>query len=274
MKITVWGSRGSIASAGPGTMRYGGNTACVSVESDGVICLLDAGSGLRSAGLAFADDPRPIHVLLSHLHMDHIQGLGFFGPLFAPGRPVHIWGPPSSTQDLRTRLTRYLSPPLFPVRIRDLPAEVVLGDAPVASWVLDGLQIRAASVIHPGATLGYRISSAGRTVAYLPDHEPALGGSVTAKEWTSGFALAKGADVLVHDGQYTEEEYRAHIGWGHSSVEQAAAFADSADAERLILFHHDPNHDDPAVDDMLLQARAARQRGDVDAASEGMTIEL
>lgn len=274
MKITVWGSRGSIASAGPATVRYGGNTACVSVESDEAICILDAGSGLRQAGLAYAADPRPLHLLLTHLHMDHIQGLGFFGPLFAPGRPIHIWGPPSTTQDLRTRITRYLSPPLFPVRIRDFPAQITLHDVPVEPWTLGGLRVCAASVIHPGATLGFRIASARSTVTYLSDHEPALGGSVTMPAWTSGLPLARGADLLVHDAQYTNEEYARRIGWGHSSVQQAAAFADLADAERLILFHHDPNHDDDAVDAMLLEAGAARRRGSVDAAREGMTIVL
>jgi len=274
VKVTVWGSRGSIASAGPETVRYGGNTACVSVESDDAICLLDAGSGLRRAGIAFAADPRQVHLMLTHLHMDHIQGLGFFRPLFDPRRSVHIWGPPSTTQDLRTRLTRYLSPPLFPVRIRDLGAQVELHDAPLEPWTVDGLELRAASVIHPGQTLGYRIASGGRAVAYLPDHEPALGSPIERPPWTSGYDLAAGTDVLLHDAQYTTPEYEERIGWGHSSVEQAVAFADLAGAERLVLFHHEPDHADAVVDGMLEEARSARRRGSTDAASEGLTIEL
>ena len=274
MRITVWGSRGSIASAGPDTIRYGGNTACVSVETDEVICVLDGGSGLRRAGIAFADDPRPIELLLTHLHMDHIQGLGFFRPLFAPERRVRIWGPPSSTQDLRTRLTRYLSPPLFPVRIRDLGAQIELHDAPLEPWPVGDLKIRAALVIHPGATLGYRVTARGCSMAYLPDHEPALGGPIEDPAWTSGFDLAHDVDVLLHDGQYTTAEYGERVGWGHSSVEQAVAFADLARTERLLLFHHEPDHEDAVVDEMLEEARALRGRGSVDAASEGMTIEL
>jgi len=274
VKITVWGSRGSIASAGPDTVRYGGNTACVSVESDEAICILDAGSGLRRAGIAFEPDPRPIHLMLTHLHMDHIQGLGFFRPLFDSGREIHVWGPPSTTQDLRTRLTRYLSPPLFPVRIRDFGARVELRDAPRVPWWVAGFLIQAATVIHPGPTLGYRIASGGRSIAYLSDHEPALGGFDGRPDWTSGHELAAAVDVLIHDGQYTADEYRQRIGWGHSSVEQAAAFADLAAAERLVLFHHEPDHSDEDVDRMLEQARTERRRGSVDAASEGMTIEL
>jgi phosphoribosyl 1,2-cyclic phosphodiesterase len=274
MKITVWGSRGSIGSAGPETVRYGGNTSCVSVESGDAIVILDAGSGLRAAGLAFAADTRPIHILLTHLHMDHIQGLGFFRPLFEPGRPIHIWGPPSTTQDLRTRLTRYLSPPLFPVRIRDFGATVELHDAPLAPWRVHDVALRAASVIHPGPTLGYRCASDGRSVAYLSDHEPALGSAMDRKRWTSGSDLADGVDVLLHDGQYTADEYRDRVGWGHSSVEHAAALADLARAERLVLFHHDPDHPDDVIDEMLERTRASRRRGTSDAASEGLTIDL
>lgn len=274
MRLKVWGSRGSIASAGPDTVRYGGNTSCVSVESETAICILDGGSGLRKAGIEFDGDPRPIHLLLTHLHMDHIQGLGFFRPLFEIERQIDVWGPPSTTQDLRERLTRYLSPPLFPIRIRDFAARVALHDSPLDTWSVDGFELQAATVIHPGPTLGYRVSAGGRSVTYLSDHEPALGSSLGRAEWTSGHALAAGSDVLIHDGQYTTDEYRERVGWGHSSVAQAAAFADLARAERLVLFHHEPDHDDETVDALLAEARSARRMGATDAASEGMTIEL
>jgi phosphoribosyl 1,2-cyclic phosphodiesterase len=274
VKITVWGSRGSIGSAGPETVRYGGNTACVSVESEREICIVDGGSGLRKAGIAYQDDPRPIHLLLTHLHMDHIQGLGFFRPLFQADRTIDIWGPPSTTLDLRARLTRYLSPPLFPVRIRDFGAHVTLNDAPREAWAIGELELRAATVIHPGATLGYRISTGGRTVTYLSDHEPALGGAIDRPEWTSGHDLAAGCELLIHDGQYSTDEYMVRMGYGHSSVRQAAAFADLARAEQLLLFHHDPEHDDETIDALLAQARATRRTGSVEAAAEGMTIEV
>jgi phosphoribosyl 1,2-cyclic phosphodiesterase len=271
VKVTIWGSRGSIASPGPETLHYGGNTSCVSVETDDAIVILDAGTGLRHAGLRFAADPRPVHLLLTHRHMDHILGLGFFRPLFQPGRQVQIWGPPSTTQGLRTRLTRYLSPPLFPVRIRDLESRVELDDAPATTWAIGGLRVSAASVIHPGPTLGYRLESARRALAYLPDHEPALGG-IDQPVWTSGHDLAAGVDVLLHDGQYTAQEYDARVGWGHSSVEQAAAFADLAGVNRLVLFHHDPDHDDAEVGEMADRARAVRRAGSVEAAREGMEL--
>ena len=261
MRITVWGSRGSIASAGAETVRYGGNTACVSVESDDAICILDAGSGLRRAGLVFAGDTRPTHVLLTHLHMDHIQGLGFFRPLFEPGRTIHVWGPPSTTQDLRTRLTRYLSPPLFPVRIRDFGAHVKLHDAPLAPWLGGGGGDPPAARVRPAP-------------APRPDHQPALGGSIGHPAWTSGHDLAASADVLIHDGQYTAEEYAQRVGWGHSTVAHAVALADLVGAERLVLFHHEPDHSDEVVDQMLATARSDRRRGSADAAREGMMIEL
>lgn len=274
MNITIWGSRGSIASAGPDTVRYGGNTACVSVQAaDGTVLVLDAGTGIRRLG-ANLPDQAVVHVLLTHLHMDHIQGLGFFGPIFEGHREIHVWGPPSTTEDLRTRLTRYLSPPLFPVRLRDLDSRVELHDAPMRTWPIGPFEVTAASLIHPGPTVGYRIASGSRTLAYLPDHEPALGGPIESPEWTSGVGLAAGADLLLHDSQYTPAEYEARVGWGHSSTVQAVALAELAGVRRFAPFHHDPAHDDEKLDGLLAEARSAARAIEVVSAREGTTLEV
>lgn len=275
MKVTIWGSRGSLASAGPDTVRYGGNTACVQVDgADGSVLILDAGTGMRRAGLVLAGDGRPVHVLLTHLHMDHIQGLGFFRPLFEGGREIHIWGPPSTTQDLRTRLTRYLSPPLFPVRIRDLASRVELHDVLVEPWSVGPFVIAAAGIVHPGPTVGYRVESNGARIAYLPDHEPILAGQLVDTQWLSGFGLARDVDVLLHDGQYTDDEYERRVGWGHSSVSHAVRFADLVAASDLVLIHHDPDHPDELIDDLVAAAARERRRGTARGASEGMVLEL
>lgn len=277
MKLTIFGSRGSLASAGADTLRYGGNTACILVEARDAVVVLDAGSGARAAGAAIAANhgDGTVDVLLTHLHMDHIQGLGFFSPLFDERRVVRIWGPPSAIESLRTRLTRYLSPPLFPVRLRDLGARVELHDAPREPWQIGELRVSAAQIIHPGPTLGYRLESpSGRSVAYLPDHEPSLGGISEEPRWTSGHDLAHAADLLIHDGQYSADEYPARVGWGHSSVDHAAALADSARAKSLLLFHHDPNHDDIAVDRLVAVAARLRRGGEAAGAQEGAVVEL
>jgi phosphoribosyl 1,2-cyclic phosphodiesterase len=274
VKLTIWGSRGSIASAGPDTLRYGGNTACVEVEAEhDEVLVLDAGTGMRQAGLVHAGDGRPVHVLLTHLHMDHIQGLGFFRPLFEPGREVHIWGPPSTTLGLRARLSRYMSPPLFPVRLIDLGSTVSLHDVHTEPWRIGALTITAGTVIHPGPTVGYRVGTAGATIAYLPDHEPALGG-LRGSTWTSGYDLASGVDLLLHDAQYTAAEYAQRVGWGHSSLEHAVSFADLANAETLALIHHEPEHSDDQIDELLAQAMAMRHRGGVLAAADGIAVDV
>jgi len=258
MRVCLWGTRGSIASAGPETVRYGGNTACAEVEGrDGTIVVLDAGTGVRRVGATYKE-PRRIDILLTHLHMDHIQGLGFFGPFFERDFEVHVWGPPSTTQNLRTRLTRYLSPPLFPVRLRDVAARLELHDAPMGRFEIGGLEVTAQTVIHPGQTLGYRISDGASTMAYLPDHEPALGvnGMPDKADWMSGHDLAAGADLLLHDAQYTADEYEARVGWGHSCVTDAVDLARLCGARRLVTFHHDPAHSDEMLDAMLATAQA------------------
>ncbi|MEA2677457.1 MAG: hypothetical protein QOJ81_1598 [Chloroflexota bacterium] len=258
MRVCLWGTRGSIASAGPDTVRYGGNTSCAEVEGrDGTIIVLDAGTGVRRVGDTYKE-PRRLDILLTHLHMDHIQGLGFFAPFFRRDFEVHVWGPPSTTQDLRTRLTRYLSPPLFPVRLRDVAARLELHDAPMGRFEIGGLEVTAQTVIHPGQTLGYRISDGTSRMAYLPDHEPALGanGVPDKADWTSGHDLAANADLVLHDAQYTADEYEERVGWGHSTVTDAVDLAKLAGARRLVTFHHDPAHNDATLDEMLSVAQA------------------
>jgi phosphoribosyl 1,2-cyclic phosphodiesterase len=204
--------------------------------------------------------------------MDHIEGLGFFRPLHDPDLEIHVWGPASTTLDLKTRLSRCLSPPLFPVPIRDLPCRLSFHDVPWGSFEIGGLKVVADLVCHPGPTLGYRISEGGKAVVYLPDHEPALGVRQFPEErrWTSGMDLASGADVLIHDAQYTAEEYGDHIGWGHSSIPQALAFAAAAGVGRLVAFHHDPDHDDSALDDLLEKTlRSADLSFELVVAAEG-----
>jgi len=248
MRLTLWGTRGSLASAGPDTVRYGGNTACVEVRGDnGTLIVLDAGSGIRRLADPVGSSRR-VDIFLTHLHMDHIQGLGFFGPLFQPDVEVHIWGPPARS-DLAARLGRYLSPPLFPVRVRDLRS-VVFHDAPDRSVQIGGLAIVAAPVIHPGATVGYRVSEGRRSLAYIPDHEPALGVRhfPMSARWTSGADLGRGVEILVHDAQYTPDEYRHRVGWGHSTLGDAVALAQLVGARWLVPFHHDPAHDDAGLD--------------------------
>jgi phosphoribosyl 1,2-cyclic phosphodiesterase len=276
VKVTFWGTRGSLATPGPETVTYGGDTSCVAVSGSDPqhLVVLDAGSGIRRLGLHLADDVTRIDLFLSHLHLDHILGLGFFAPLFRSDLVVTIWAPPSSTS-LLDRLGRYLSPPLFPVRLRDLSCQLHLRDAVEGAVGCGRFTVTAASVIHPDTAMGYRLECDGRVLAYLPDHEPVLSPSFpTIPRWTSGLAIAYEADLLVHDAQYSTEEYPQHRGWGHSSVRDAVAFAQLAAARRLALFHHDPAHDDRDI--ARLETEAGWSAGDlfIEAAQQGATITI
>lgn len=277
MRVRFWGVRGSVPVADAGSLRYGGNTACVSVElAGGGHLVLDAGTGIRSLGLSIDPAAGPIHVLLTHLHLDHISGLLFFAPLFHREAEVTIWGPPGPG-DLRGRLARYLSAPLSPVEIRELPAQVSFRECTPEGWRVGAATVRAAQIIHRGPTLGYRIEEGEASLAYLPDHEPGLGQDLDREpaEWISGHALARGASLLIHDGQYTEAEYALTVGWGHSRIADALTFARRADARRVALFHHDPGHDDAALDAIAAEAQAAwRGDGDLALAREREVVDL
>ena len=253
MRVTLWGTRGSQASPGPETVRYGGNTSCIEVRNRaGDLLVLDAGTGIRRLGDTAPPRSGRVDVVLSHLHMDHIQGLGFCEWIYRDDVEVHVWGPASTTLDLRSRLTRYLSAPLFPVHLRDLPA-VSVHDVPFGSVPVAGFSVTAALVCHPGPTVGYRIEADGATLAYLSDHEPALctDGLRAGPRWTSGFDLAHVADLLVHDAQYTADEYAQRIGWGHSALDHTIEFATVTGVRCLMPFHYDPSHDDRTLDSPL-----------------------
>lgn len=281
LTVVLWGTRGSLATPGPDTARYGGNTSCVQVRGgNDTVLILDAGTGIRPLSARLGNTVRRVDILLTHLHMDHIQGLGFFAPLYNPDAEIHIWGPVSSTLNLPSRLTRYLSPPLFPVRLRDLPCKLSVHEVGCTEFEVGEFHITSTFIVHPGPTVGYRITdmeSGGATLAYLPDHEPALGLSTfpLRAEWTSGFGLASGVDLLIHDAQYNDDEYITHVGWGHSSVGQSIILASLCGVKHLVLFHHDPAHSDKALDLMIPEAVAKLNPNfPVIAGMEGATFEL
>jgi phosphoribosyl 1,2-cyclic phosphodiesterase len=279
MRVKVWGCRGSLPTPGASTVRYGGNTSCVEVSlDDGSLLVLDAGTGVRCLGDEIAArGVTQLHLLLTHLHLDHLEGLRFFAPLWNPGVSIDIWGPPSPTSSLRDRIARSFSPPLFPLDLKDVPARVAFHDVPREPWALGPFSITAELVVHPGPTVGYRIEAGGSSFAYLPDHEPALaGGADKPREWISGAGVAADADLLLHDAQYFEDEYADRIGWGHSSVADAVAYADAVAARRLLLFHHEPLHADASLDRLEDRARelAAGNGSGPTLAREGMVVTL
>jgi phosphoribosyl 1,2-cyclic phosphodiesterase len=280
VRIRIWGCRGSLAAPGPETVRYGGNTSCVEIRpSDGRLIVVDAGTGARNLGIALGKNrPDRIDILLTHLHLDHIEGLGFFGPVWDAGCEVHIWGPPSPLRSLREDIAKYFSPPLFPVHLDDLPSHLVIHDVPQDEWELGAARIRAQPVNHPGPTVGYRIEDEGKSLTYISDHEPALGIDLRTVEpdWISGYTLAYGTDVLFHDAQYTEDEYPARVGWGHSSIAHTVTFALVTKTRRLIMFHHDPLHSDAQLEAMLVRAKElwGQDANGVSLSYEGMEIEI
>ena len=284
MKLKVWGARGSVPAPGPEMNRYGGNTSCVEVTlAGGETLILDAGTGIRNLGVALASAQMPkINILLTHLHLDHIQGLMFFPPCFRSDSEITIWGPSSPEASLEDRIARYISAPLSPVEVRELPCEVSFRDTPVTEWELGSATIRAEAVTHRGPTLGYRITDAdGESLCYIPDHEPALGAPLDElePEWISGHELACEASILLHDCQYTDSEYPDHVGWGHSRLTDALTFARRVEADRVMLFHHDPLHSDDFLDSLAGTASEAwdgmgRDPARIQLAAERSEVEI
>jgi phosphoribosyl 1,2-cyclic phosphodiesterase len=265
--------RGSIATPGASTVRYGGNTACVEVRCDGEIIILDAGTGLRALGTRllaeFKNRPFNLTLLVTHTHWDHIQGLPFFMPIFNARCRMRILG----GEGLRAGLLAAMNTPYFPVSLKTLSARVKIEELKKFDFKIGSVRVRAQQANHPGVCLGYRLFTPHGSVAYFPDNESRAGGEDHAM-----VEFVRGADVLILDSQYDSAEYERHAGWGHGSVDDCVALALVAGVKRLCLFHHDPERGDKQVDALLKYARkfAARRKGklQVDAAYEGMTIQL
>jgi phosphoribosyl 1,2-cyclic phosphodiesterase len=246
--------------------------------ADGSVFILDAGTGIRELGAQLAArEVRHVTLLLTHLHLDHLEGLRFFAPLFDPRTTIDLWGPRSPVLGLKERIRKSFSPPLFPIDLQDTPAKVNFNDVPNVPWTIGSAELRASLVVHPGPTVGYRVDADGASVAYLPDHEPALAGKFDDRghDWISGGSIAEGVDLLLHDAQYFDEEYDDRLGWGHSSVGSAVDYATAMGARRLVLFHHDPTHSDAILERLEEQARSiGPDQGSPVLAREGMVLEL
>jgi phosphoribosyl 1,2-cyclic phosphodiesterase len=284
--LRFWGTRGSIPTPGPRTARYGGNTACVSIAGpEGRLVILDAGSGLRPLGHELMSGPShaiSADILLSHTHWDHIQGLPFFKPLSAVGNTFCIFGANQQGVALEEILRRQMDPMVFPVPLRALAAAIQVREITEGDVDLPDFVVRAFRLRHPGTTLGYRLvpAAGGRDIAYLTDNELGDGaGYPVPTDWRARLVeFLAGTDTLIHDAMYSEQIIKARCGWGHSTPRQAVVLAAQAGCRRLILFHHEPEHDDDDLDRLLEDTRAfaAREGGslEVDAATEGMELTL
>ena len=288
MDVRFWGTRGSLAKPGPTTLRYGGNTSCVEVRAaDGTLIILDCGTGGHGLGQAMISRPPPQngHLLITHTHWDHIQGFPFFAPLFIPGNSWDIYAPGKHGQQLEQTLAGQMEYNYFPVTLEQLGAEIRFHDLGEGRFTIANVHVTAQYLNHPALALGYRLESGGATLVYSVDHEPHTPNPVQRTgeppahiEDRRHVDLLADADLVIHDAQYTIEEYPLKMGWGHTPAEWATDYAVAADARRLALFHHDPLRDDEALDRLVEvcreRARAAGSAMEVFAAAEGQEVRL
>jgi phosphoribosyl 1,2-cyclic phosphodiesterase/ActR/RegA family two-component response regulator len=294
LTVRFWGTRGSIAAPGPGTVVHGGNTACVELRSGPDILVFDAGTGIRELGLALAAEFRgravTVHLFISHTHWDHIQGLPFFVPAYSPGTTLHIYGSTGQGQSLAAILRGQMQADYFPVSLGDLASSIHVHEYHGDAFRIGEATVAATYMNHPGMTLGYRVERAGRSVVYATDHEPyrstlevgsgrAGAGRQLGRVLDDALvAFVRGADLYIGEAQYTDEEYQSKIGWGHSSLSATVDVALQGGVKALALFHHDPMHTDDVVTGMeILAKELIAERGGrlwCFAAREGQAVEV
>lgn len=289
LRLRFWGTRGSIPSPGPTTVRYGGNTPCVEVRTaTDWLVILDAGTGIRELGRSLIAESNghgiAADIFLTHAHWDHIQGIPFFAPIFQPGNHFTIWGSKTLETSIDRVIRDQMLPVVFPVGFEQLDATIDFGEIAEGRHAGNGYDVTAFGVQHPGGALGFRFTSSStrdRSLVYISDNELNLSAAYPgrAQDWKEQLVeFVRGAKVLVHDATYTSDEYEKHRGWGHSTYEDAVSLALEAGVERLVLFHHRPERTDDEVDRCVASCRTlvASKGGSVEilAAAEGMTLSV
>ena len=294
MRVKFWGTRGSIATPGPETTIYGGNTSCVELRCGSDILIFDAGTGIRPLGLAlmgeFGEQPFNVHLFISHTHWDHIQGFPFFIPAYTPQTTIHVYGSTGQGRPLEKVLSGQMESDYFPVALGDMRAGLHVHEFKGKPFEIGEATVTAMYLNHPGMTLGYRVSCRGKSFVYATDNEPYrhtlehLGGRAEegrdfGRQLDAGVVrFIEGADLYIGEAQYTDEEYSNRIGWGHSSISATVNVALEAQVRALAFFHHDPLHGDNAVAamaetaDRLIKARGSSLQ--CFAAREGQVLEL
>ncbi|HMJ91752.1 MAG TPA: response regulator [Candidatus Acidoferrum sp.] len=292
--VRFWGVRGSIATPGPATVFYGGNTSCIEVRADGEIIVLDAGTGIRPLGLSlakeFGQQPLALTLLLTHTHWDHIQGFPFFVPAYNPKNSVRILGYEGARQGLAATLGTQMESPYFPIGMDDVPANINIEELREMDFKIGRVNVQAKFVNHPGICVGYRLNTSAGAIVFIPDNEPfhrmrLKPGMADEKslqyadEQDAKFVeFIRDAQVLIMDSQYDREEYASHVGWGHACVDDVVELAGRANVKQLFLFHHDPTHDDERISRMLAHARQLGSANGnhtlVEAAREGLEVVL
>jgi phosphoribosyl 1,2-cyclic phosphodiesterase len=280
VKVKFWGTRGSIATPGPTTVRFGGNTTCLEILlEDGARIVLDAGTGIRMLGSALLESPatEPIHLFLTHSHWDHIQGFPFFSPAYDRDREIRIYGFQRAYDKLREILTNQMESKFFPVNFEDLNAKIKFIEISAETYQIKNAKISAVANNHPGTAHGFRIRENARSLVFLTDNELHPPSNLQTS-WSEFVEFCSGANLLIHDAMYTEDELEKRQGWGHSSYAQALDLALDAGVETLTLFHHDPAHDDATIDRIVadcrhrIEDRKASLR--CDAAVEGSVLHV
>jgi phosphoribosyl 1,2-cyclic phosphodiesterase len=291
--LKFWGVRGSIPTPGPTTVRYGGNTSCCELRFDDKLFVMDAGSGLRVLGNELLKSKPPVSakIFISHMHWDHIQGIPFFTPAFIPGNNFTFYGAKDAEKDLNSIIADQMDPTYFPIELKDMGSKLEFQQLAEGLYTIDNTKVETIYVNHPGNALGYKFFIEQKSLVYISDNEPFTGTFTEDEDKQDAETIVLGedgnqklikfidkADILIHDAQYTLDEYKKKITWGHSPIEYTVDIAIQAGVKHLILFHHDPMHDDNMIDQMLNEARnfaSGKQTGiKITAAVEGEAIKF
>jgi len=280
LSVRFWGVRGSIPCPGPDTVIYGGNTSCLEIRADGRLIIIDLGTGVRPLGDWLVENDLKTNgkikadIFLTHTHWDHIMGFPMFNPIYMPGTELHITAPDTMNKEsLKSIIETQLSPQFWPVKADELAASIKY--AQIKETVLDlgdGLTISTKYLNHPISCLGYRVNFKGKSIATVYDHEHYRGNDAAEKENEKIREFIKGADIVIHDAHYTQNEYDKHSGWGHCSQESAVNAASGINVKKIVLFHHEPSHTD-SIMNQLAQKFAGNSNPVVLIAKEGMTLE-